>query len=423
MPTLSSDIGLSFEVSERFREVPELAVGPVCLVASVDPWDFPDAFRPNITVEVDGLAPDRATVVQLSALTIAAQMALGRHVIACELWMRPGEQEPGEGTGRRIISVYPAMGTTVVQLQYVWICGNRSVTISAQCGAGNYPGTSRAFDLAVRSLRCDFEDPHVVADPSTMPRLDPWMLERGDGRAAWEYLGGVRAAQPFRSPGPMLAEDQITALRKGKLRRGTDARALQAGGFVDEDRQLSELGAVAHAVLESPMRRLGVGVRCDGVPDVSAVSAFLQPDSAVVVADVPPGGAGRGQTVEVIATGTLVDVLVRWLGLAPAWSFSVSEDGQSRELDGRVLDARLADPAAPPPADANPGLARMWGLPWQEVSLGSTRRDTGVQRVITTTESGSYLLTRDGSSSGGSLTPLPASQYLVMLMRFAGFEI
>jgi hypothetical protein len=188
--TLTSDVGVSLEVSHHFSEIPEAERGPVALAAWVDPWPDQDQFRPNLVVEVELLTPATATIQQLNTRTMAAQIALGRYLVGCDYV--PAEESPGDGPARGLVAIYPALGTTVVQWQRVAILGNRAVIVTMQAAAANYAAGTRAFAHALRTLRFSFADPPVEPDPELMPSLDPLMLERGE---EIEDLSGISAAQ------------------------------------------------------------------------------------------------------------------------------------------------------------------------------------------------------------------------------------
>jgi hypothetical protein len=415
---LSGVDGFSLEIPDELRRAPELETRSVCLVAHAEPWSWPQAFRPNLTAEVTALTPDRATLVQLSSVTIAAQIALGAHVAACDIWPGPEDSE-----GRRIISLYPEMDTTVVQLQYVSICGGRAITVSIQQGADKYRHGLDVFRHVVGTIRCAFDDPDSdpEPDPATMPRLDPFAQGRG---MEVEYLGGVRAAQPYRSAGPVLDEAQLDALRRGKLPRGTESAALQAGGFVSGRGRLTDVGEAAHRALSSPAREVTLEVVTDDDPRVAVLHAHQRGHGTAVVASVPPGESGTGSTLDVIASRTTPIALARWLGLAPAWTFSIAEgDSPTLRLDAAVLDARLTSTGAPAPDEATEALARMWAQPWQVASLHASQPGAYAATIVSTPESGSFRLERDRSAGEASLTPVPSAQYLLDVLQLGGFDV
>jgi hypothetical protein len=408
--------GFSLDIPDQMREAPELATGSVCLVARAEPWPWPQEFRPSLTAEVTPLAPDRATVVQLSALTIAGQIALGAHVAACDVWPVPGGED-----GRRIMSLYPAMDTTVVTLQYVSIRGGRAVTVSMRHAADNHSYGSAVFRQAVGSIRCEFDDPLPEPDPATMPALDPFARERGE---SFEYLGGIRAAQPFTSTGPSLDDAQLEALRRGRLRRGVESTALQAGGLVDDRGRFTEMGQAAHRVLEAPTREVSIEVVSDDEPSASRLHAYQRRETSVIVASSPPGDSGAGTTLDVVASQTTPIVLARWVGLAPAWTFNLIDGEETTlRLAADVLNARVSASDAPAPAGANMALARLWAQPWQIVRLHTDAAPATAMEVISTPEAGSFSLHRDPAAGEVSLTPLPSAWYLIALLRLGGFDV
>jgi hypothetical protein len=187
--TLTSDAGISIAVSHHFSEIPEAERDPVALAAWVDPWSAPDQFRPNLIVEVEPLTPATATIQQLNARNIAAQIALGRHLIGCDYVFEP---DSPDDRPRRLVAIYPALGTTVVQWQRVMILGNRAVIATMQASAANYAVAVREFDHAIKTLQVSFADEPVQPDPDLMPALDPVALERGE---QVEDLSGISAAQ------------------------------------------------------------------------------------------------------------------------------------------------------------------------------------------------------------------------------------
>lgn len=420
---LSAANGFSLEIPDGLSRAQELEAGQVCVAARVEPWQWPESFRPNLTAEVTPLAPDRATVEQLGTLAIATQVTLGAHVAACDVWL-----EEGHEPGRRITSLYPAMDTTVIQQQYVAIRGGRAVVVSVQVAADLYKLGLDLFGYVVSRIHCEFDDPVPEPDPATMPRIDEFARQQGE---ELEYLGRVRAAQPFQSSGPPLSSDQLEALRRGKPRRGTELAPLQAAGLMTDRGRLTELGEAARQGLRSRIREIAVEVATDGDPRVAQLHAYQNRESTTVVASPPPGAepgsgtdadSGAGGTVDVIPSMTTPVALARWVGLAPAWTLSIA-DGDTRwaEVDEAVLDARLASPDAPVPAGANPVLARFWSEPWQVATIAAGPSQGLTATVITTTEAGSLM--PDRAEGMVRLTPYPSASYLRALLRFGGFDL
>lgn len=415
---VSTADGVSLEIPDGLSVAPQSEARPVSLLALAEPWPQAGVFRPNLTVDLSPLAPDRATVPQLSALTIAGQIAVGEHVAACDIWPVPTGED-----GRRIISLYPAMDTTVVQLQYVSIRGGRAIAVSMQQGADRQPYGAVVFRHAVGTLRCAFDDPVPEPDPTTMPSLDPIAREQG---MEVEDLSGIRAAQPFQSAGPPLEDDQLGAVRRGTT-RGVDLAALQAGRLVTEDGRFTEAGEAAHRALSArprAVREVTVEVVSDGDLRVAELNIHQLRDSTTLVASAPAGQPGSGHTLDVIASQTTPIALARWVGLAPAWTCGITDDESGTlALDQAVIDARLTDAASPAPEHVNAALERMWTQPWQLITLRAGAPRPRSLTVITTARSGSFRLQRDREAGAASLRPLPSAEYLTELLWFGGFGL
>lgn len=413
--TLSGGDSVSVELPENLREAPELVSGDIALAAVAEPWPWPESFRPRLIIETQPLAPDSATVPQLSSRLIADLLARGAHVVACDIWMVPG-QEPG----RRIISLFPANDNTIVRMQYVAIRGGRSILLTTEYGAGDHIRGSALFSSVVGSLRYDGEYASPDPDPATMPRLDPFLLEQG---TEVEDLSRVRAAQPYGSAGPPVPQDQIDALQTGKLRRA-DTDILEARGFVSRRGRLTEAGEGAHQALESPARHVTAEVVGDGDLRVARLDILQRYHASVILADPPLGAEAAGRTLDLVATATTPIALARWLGVAPAWTITVT-DGQEMplRLQAGVIEARLTSPEAPPPEDAVDGLVHMWAQPWQIITLRADRPVERASRVIATPEAGYFRLEQDDEARGVTLTPLPSALFLLDILWYGGLDL
>lgn len=414
MTRISGRDGTSVELPSSMRDAPELAVGDVHLAALADPWPWPEWFRPRFLVQVSALAPDRATVPQLAAHLIAEQIARGAHVATSDLWPVPTGED-----GRRVISLVPLANDTLVRLQYVSTRGGRAVLVTAEHSAANYTLGATIFRAAVGSIEVAFDDALPEPDPSTLPPLDPFASAEGE---AFEDLSGVRAAQPYRSRGPGLSEEQIDAVRRGKLRR-VERAALEAGALVDGRGRLTEGGERARRALDAPSRRVTAEVVDDADGAVARMELLQRAKGTAVLAGPPPGSPAGARTLDAIASRTSPIFLARWLGLAPAWTIALAAEGQwTLPLDPAVLDARARSADVPPPPDAARGLRWMWEQPWQLATLAS---DTPARRlrVIATPRAGYFRLERDAAGGEASLSPLPAEYYLRELLWFGGFDL
>ena len=355
--------GLSLEVPGAFREAPELERGPVRLAAHADPWPWPHAFRPNLTAEVTELAPDRATVPQLSALTIAAQIALGAHVAACDIWPGSGAAGwppdhlavSGAGHDRR-----PAAIRHDPRRPRDHRVGSARRRASRP-GRGHLHARGQHDQLRLRAIPA----------PGRIRRRCPGWT-RSPGSAGWRSSRSAACGRRSRSPAPGRALDdaQLEAIRGGKPKRASaDLAALQAAGLVTERGRLTDLGEAAHRALSSPARQVTIEVVADDDPRVAVLRAYQTRAVTAVVASPPAGVPGSGSTLDVIPSQTTPIALARWIGLAPAWTFGIAADGESTlPLDAELLGRppghvrRPGTPPVPPPASA---LARMWAQPWQ----------------------------------------------------------
>ncbi|MCL2418445.1 MAG: hypothetical protein FWD04_04075 [Conexibacteraceae bacterium] len=403
---------ISLELPASLREAPEMATGNVRLVAVAEPWRWPDAFRPRLLVETFPLTPDRARVQQLATRVIAEQIATGAHVATADIWAAPGD--PG---GRRIISLLALTDTTVVRLQYVTVRGDSAIVLTAEHDAGNHPAGEVVFRDAVASLRSDSEAGPPEPDLATMPRLDPFLEEGG---LLAEDLSGVRTAQPYRSSGPGLKEQEIDAVRSGKLRKLDRAR-LVAAHQSDEDGNLTATGEAARRCLSEPQRTVSVEVVGDQDSRVARLELLQQGRATAVLAAPAPGAPEGDRTLDVIPALTSPIALARWIGLAPAWTIAIAEREMQLPLAPELLDQRLSSADAPPPPDASRGLRWMWQQPWQVATITTFTPAHRRLRVISTPRAGYFRLIRDRVRGEAALASLPGEHYLRELLWFGGF--
>lgn len=369
---VSTDSGLSLQLPNGMQRVPELESDRLWLVARAEPWEAAELFRPNLNVEVMEPAPECCTIQQLSHVTIASQLALGVHVLACEPWVT------GDQDARRITSIYPAMGAMIVEHQYLAIRRNRPLVLSMQYAGADHEWGMVGFYEAVTSLRCDWHDPPapVDPDPASMPVLDEFALALGE---RLERLSHIRGLQPYRTFGESKRPRRLGAYRR---------------------------------------RLVAADVAIDGQRRHAALKIEITGETAVVEAGPSPASEGGEQTVDVIPAQTVPVALARWLGAAPAWVFKLGEQGMSRRVVASDFDARLADSGAPPPADASAPLAHMWSQRWEFATIQSSR---SVLTIVTTPESGAFTVLRDGGEV--ELTPIAGLAYLPLLVRISGFEM
>lgn len=422
--------GLSVDVLKSFVRAPELEIGSVRLAAVWESWNLnrnlDRLLRPTLTVEVTELTPECCTLPQLSLRTMAAQIAKGRTVIACNL---PPDVDLEQ---RWIQSTYQALDSTIVQLQVLALRGEKAAVVSMECDAIMFSYGNLAV-IAGKTLNGPFgERPSLT--PVALPALDGYVRERCG--LELEDLSQIRNVRP-RSAGRVWAQrDRVKVLERGKVRKRDDIEALRLAGFVGHDRNLTELGERAHQVFAETHLQLTVEVRTDQGPDKTVLTVYQGPDDAVVVDFAAPGEAAAGAppqcSVELVDSRTLPVVIARWLGISPAWSFSVDAEPElfrSIDLTGNTficsrnaIEARIANRGAPAPDDATPTVRRLWEQPWQFVRLISNRMRGELGSVIVTPQTGAYYFQRIDSKTV-RLGTLPASHFFFELLPFTSFQV
>ena len=387
--TVTGD-GVSVQLPSYFASVPEATDEAVRLVAAVTPWDAPESFRPTLTVAVEPASPERASIEQHAALTIAEQIELGAHVAATDLWPVEGQPE-----GRRVVSIHAAMNTTVVQVQYLAVRGDRVVTMSLQQDAAVYAASAPVFALATGTLQVEHGDA-VRPDPAAAPNLDAFAAARG---LSLEDLSRVRAAQPFVADGVRLGPGQLAGLLEGNMAKVEHPLIHQASRTVIVEATTGQSRATLHA--------------------------YLSPAGAAVVATAPPGAPeldpdeGTFTLAEYPAAAAAVAV-ARWIGVAPAWPFGLSDDGPAT-IPLELFNSRVGDSNTPMPEGAAPALVRLWSQPWQLTTLTLAGADESFLLLITDA-AGAVHVVLDEEAGTATLTPLLGDALLRTVLRLCGFD-
>jgi len=413
--------GASLEVPSYFERIE----GPesIGIVAAVVPWDWPDAFRPNLNLRVDPATPDRCTPDQHATRLVAESLELGLHVAAYDLFpSRAG------GHGRRIVSIFPAMGTTIVQLQYAEVRGSSLVTLTAQHDAGKYATGSAIFEHAVASLEVPAGGQEVTPDPGGLPRLDETLRARGE---ELPDLSGIRSAQRYVPSGPRLRPVDVDALHAGRAPKeetADESAPLRAAGLAGRRGRLTGEGDTLSRLLTRPARTISVdgsygdrggSLHCSQSPDLAVIVATRPPDPAVDgFGDTAAVEDDRRLAVDMVPTDSAAVAIARWVGLAPAWTVSLDDDGPS-QLPSDTVRARLADPATPVPDGASGQLAELWSQRWFVWSARSSTADGWL--MVTTESAGLHRIEYDGPRA--RLVPVPTEVALRYLLVLAGFEV
>ncbi len=398
--------GLSLTVPASFTEAPERESAQLPLVAVVATDEDPGGFAPSISVRVDPVGPELASLTQLTQATIARQIAAEWHVVAVESLTLPGKAD-----GRWVTSLSPRFGTTILELQYLTIRAGRAITLSVQVKASRIDPGLELFHSVVGTLECD----GAGAEASTAP-------------AELAPLGDFGPRQPFTSARPPLGPDDLTALKSviGRRRRGHDG--LINAGLIESDGRLTGAGMIARDLLLGAKARLTAGLTKAGGEGRRTFQVLATGSDVLVIADPPPGGPGSadgsGQTLDVVPSLTLAARLVRWLGVAPAPTFGIGEaDALTVRVEARAWNARIADPDAPPPDDAPAGLIRLWAAPWQLATVRSTKKFRNGPRFmqfLKTPEAGYAAFAFDSVDGSVVVRALSSAELLYDLLVVSG---
>jgi hypothetical protein len=413
--TLVGPDGLRLTVPNSFAEVPEDESAQLPLVAELDEADDLTEFRPRISVRVDPLGPQLASVAQLTAATVNRQIAAARHVVAVDVL--PVE---AHADGRWVTSVFPNAGTTVLEYQYLTIRGARAITLSVLVKASRVdPGTD-LFRYLTQTLVCEGRpgeiQPPPIPDSPAVPGA-PTTLEL-------EPLGDYGSRQPFTSACPPLTPDDLAALKSivSRRRRGHDG--LVGAGLVDPDGRVTGAGGIARDLLLSPRARLTAGLTEVGGDGRRVFQVLATGSDVAVIADAPPGERRSGQTLEVVPSLTVGARLIRWLGLAPAWTREIGPaQGLTVRVGARAWNWRIADPDTPVPEDAPAELAALWSEPWQLATVRSTKRFKNGPRALQflkTPQAGYAVFSVDPDSGSVFLKARPSAELLRELLVVSG---
>lgn len=411
---LSGHGGVRVQVPDFYGSLDTLQSPQLPVVAAVTPWEWPESFRPNLSVGTSAAAPERCTLEQHLALTIAEQVALGVHVAAVDPW--PG---PGQEGGFRVIGLYTGLATTVVQLQWVAVRGTTLVTLTLQQDASKYADAQTIFAHAVTSLEVEPGRAYVDPDPATVPRLDEFAARRGERLVD---LSRIPVVQPWEAAGPRLSVEQLAGLHQGRFTREDATDALVEADLCTRRGRLSRFGTRLHGLISAPARTV-VLEATTGPRGRGTLHAYLGVGDAAVVATPPPGQGGEGFSLGLQPSETVPWSLVRWIGLAPAWTFalSIAPDG-ALELPRDLVEARLGDAGVPLPRHVvDDAAARWWRSPWTVWTLRGSGDPEG-WLLVTTPEAGSVRL--DLPEAGPArITPVPSEALLRALLTMTGFEV
>jgi hypothetical protein len=402
------------------------------VVAVLTEWEGPESQRPEIAVAVDEPTPALATIAQLSAATVAAQIARGRHVVAVDVW--PPSGAGGAAPGRRVesVSADPAgHGATVVQLHYLTIRAGRCVTVSLRHVAAGHAALAAAFDLVGETLALELPAVRIAPDPAAMPALDS-RVTGASGDAAREDLGEIRDRQPFISTAHRLNPRDVDTLRGKRvlINRREHTAALVAAGFLSErGRRLTPAGRLARELLTRPAAEFHAEVTEPGQIRPHRLRVWGRGWDALVQAETWPWAAPEddqpGRTLDLVPSNTVAVLVARWLGVAPAWPVELAPaDAPDRQVSvpREVWQACQINPAVPAPPDMTEAFERMWSESWRVAVLRSSAIKRGPARIrlLFTGEMGIFVVRDVPEATEVTLEPYSSAELMRLLLIFTG---
>jgi hypothetical protein len=420
---------LSLTLPDSFVEQPERATAPLALVAVVREWEGPEPLRHAVMVKVEEPTPQLATIEQLSAATVATQIALGRHVAAVDLW-----PIPGEALGRRVESVYAAdleHGLTVIELHYLTIRAGRCVTVSVSLDSYRHALAQELFEVLSGTVTLDLPAVVVAPDPAAVPAVDA-LLTEAPPEEQLEDLSGIRGLQPWASSAHRLNPRDIDTLggKRVLAHRREHTAALTAAGFMTGRwRRLTHAGQVARGLLAHPAAEFHAEMKEPGRIRPLRFHARGRGQDGLVQAATwpwaPPADDRPGRTLELVPSSAVAVAAARWLGLAPAWTVAIAPEGADPQVsvDRQVWDDCFVNPAAVPvPPGTTEAFARMWAQPWRlaELRTSAIRRGPARLRVLFTGEMGNFVVHYAPDGSTVTLEPYSSAALMRLLLIFTG---
>lgn len=265
--------------------------------------------------------------------------------------------------------------------------------------------------------------------------LDPWGLEVGE---RIEDLAALVPTQPYVSRGPSLGIAArnllVTLAQQGRLgwlemrRNATGVHDLVEAGAITPRGRLTDAGEA----LVAPLNRLAASVvidarygqhssalrvHCgDGSAVISAGPSYheLRGRGAEPTADEVATDREERARIEVVANEAVPEVIARWMGLAPVWTFALHPE----TLPATTLESRLVDESTPPPADADDRFLRVWQEPWVVFTLGM---DPGGHQWIYVHAGSTGFHTCGGTDTGqAQFVPVPSGLVWKVLVERLG---
>ena len=265
------------------------------------------------------------------------------------------------------------------------------------------------------------------------PRLDEAATEQAG--QPLELLTRIRSQQPFSAAGPRLSQTAVellsTAVSSGRWpmrnvkREGADE--LIAAGLMDSRGRISPAGNALGEVWRDARGMVTVTARHGA--HRTWLRCWIAPGAAVISAGCPLATLGDAaalgdaagaelamHTLQMVGVGQVMDVVARWIGIAPAWTFAI-EPG---EISSELFEARLADPSTPVPENANAYLRRLWAEPWTmwQIAFGMNQEAPGLGMITAGTLGYVNYAVRPDDGVVSFIAMPPALLYTELYARF-----
>lgn len=363
-------------------------------------------FRPNIVLTS---TPSAAPIEAASSVSIAAILTdhPGAQIIAVELWAQQAVH------GRVITASYPHGDLQIVIRRWVWATGQRHVHLTASVATPEFLAVEPAFSYCASALVLSGEISATQVDVDAAPRLD--VAATAAAGEPLELLERVPSFQPYTPPLLHLSTAAQGALLSARTSGALPWRypapryqeELRASGLLEgTSRRLSPFArdVVAHwdtgaIQLEASTTRGGVTRSLRSWTRHESTLFAFSTASADSGAQNHDGADAGTLAIEMRPVSQTVDVIMRFLGVGPIWTFATDP----AELSVTSIEERLSAQAEPgtqrslpaPPAGANEALARLWNQEWTELRVRSAH---GSVYVIATPSAG--LLSVGGPQAG-----------------------
>lgn len=252
-----------------------------------------------------------------------------------------------------------------------------------------------------------------------------------------EDLSGITASQPYTSDGPWVSAagcDLLVELaQRNVLRRSVrrdhpaEIQALVDAGLIttrgrltyDGEFLVSPLRAAAAQISVAAQHgrrssglQIHVGARSSLVSAGPSAHRLRQPGAGPTDRDAEPDD-GTSTQLELVDNEAVPEVVGRWMGLGPAWSFGV----EPADMPAETLEARFVDDTTPPPPGANDHFHRMWNEPWVVFDLSMEPGDFRVM-LVNAGVAGFHTCGQVGDDIGlARLRPLPSAAMWGMLVE------